>query len=76
MQPILTLNLATGLGSRVLRDALPHATIGTTNYFTPPIGSGQGPLAAVAERAADAVLTEPFSNLSSGSGTRGAKRRS
>ena len=53
-------NLATGLGSGLLRDAVPHASIGTTNYVTPPLGSGPGPLAAVAERAADAVLNRAF----------------
>ena len=53
-------NLATGLGSRVLRAAVPHAHIGTTNYVSPAIGSGPGSLAGVAERAADAVLNRAF----------------
>ncbi|GAA4409202.1 GH1 family beta-glucosidase [Fodinibacter luteus] len=53
-------NLATGLGSRALRAADPDATVGTTHYLSPPIGSGPGPLARVAERAADAVLNRAF----------------
>lgn len=53
-------NLATGLGERALRTADPDAVIGTTQYLTPPIGQGPGPLAGMAERAADAVLNRAF----------------
>jgi beta-glucosidase len=53
-------NLATGLGSRALRAADPDGVIGTTQYLTPPIGSGPGPLAGMAERAADAALNRAF----------------
>ncbi len=54
-------NLATGLGSRALRAADPDAVIGTTQYLTAPIGSGPGRhLAAMAQRAADAVLNRAF----------------
>jgi len=53
-------NLATGLGSRALRAADPDAVVGTTQYLSPPIGSGPGRLAGVAERAADAVLNRAF----------------
>lgn len=53
-------NLATGLGSRALRAALPQADIGTTQYLTPPIGRGPGPLADLAARSADAVLNRSF----------------
>ena len=53
-------NLATGLGSRALRAAAPNADIGTTQYLTPPIGSGPGPLADLAARCADAVLNRAF----------------
>jgi beta-glucosidase len=53
-------NLATGLGSRALRAADPDGVIGTTQYLTPPLGSGPGPLAGMAERAADAVLNRAF----------------
>ena len=53
-------NLATGLGSRALRASDPDGVIGTTQYLTPPIGSGPGPLAGVAQRAADAVLNRAF----------------
>lgn len=53
-------NLATGLGSRAVRAADPDAVIGTTQYVSPPIGSGPGRLAGVAERAAHAVLNRAF----------------
>lgn len=53
-------NLAQGLGSRALRAADPDADIGTTQYLTPPVGKGPGPLAAMAERSADAVLNRAF----------------
>lgn len=53
-------NLATGMGERALRTADPDAVIGTTQYLTPPIGKGPGPLAGMAERAADAVLNRAF----------------
>lgn len=53
-------NLATGWGSRALRATLPDADIGTTQYLTPPIGSGFGPLADLAARSADAVLNRAF----------------
>ena len=53
-------NLATGMGERALRTADPDAVIGTTQYLTPPIGQGPGPLAGMAERAADAVLNRAF----------------
>jgi beta-glucosidase len=53
-------NLATGLGSKALRAADPDGVIGTTQYLTPPIGSGPGPLAGMAERAADAALNRAF----------------
>jgi beta-glucosidase len=53
-------NLATGMGSRALRAADPDAVIGTTQYLTPPIGQGPGPLAGMAQRAADAVLNRAF----------------
>lgn len=53
-------NLATGWGSRALRAALPDADIGTTQYLTPPIGKGPGPLGDLAARSADAILNRAF----------------
>lgn len=54
------INLATGLGSRALRAAAPDAVIGTTQYLTPPIGQGPGPLADLAARSADAIINRAF----------------
>ena len=53
-------NLAQGLGSRALRAAAPDADIGTTQYLTPPVGTGPAPLAGLARRSADAVLNRAF----------------
>lgn len=53
-------NLATIFGSQALRAVLPGADIGTTEYLTPPIGQGPGPLADMAARSADAVLNRAF----------------
>jgi beta-glucosidase len=54
-------NLATVWGSQALRAAVPGADIGTTQYLTPPIGSGPtDSLANLAARCADAVLNRAF----------------
>ncbi|MCB0916319.1 MAG: beta-glucosidase [Actinobacteria bacterium] len=53
-------NLATVWGSHALRSATSGADIGTTQYLTPPVGGGPGPLADLAARSADAVLNRAF----------------
>lgn len=63
-------NLATGLGSRALRSALPGADIGTTQYLTAPVGAGPGPaaLSELAARSADAVINRAFVDPIAGRG--------
>jgi beta-glucosidase len=53
-------NLATAEGARALRAVTPGAIVGTTNYLSPVIASGPGPLAALAERSGDALVNRLF----------------
>ena len=55
-------NLATAEGARAARAASPRsdASIGTTQYLSPVLASGVGPLAGIAERSADALVNRLF----------------
>jgi len=54
-------NLATAEGVRSARAATPQpASIGTTQYLSPVLASGIGPLAGIAERSADALVNRLF----------------
>ena len=54
-------NLATAEGARAARAASPvPASVGTTQYLSPVLASGIGPLADVAERSADAMVNRLF----------------
>ena len=55
-------NLATVEGARAARAASPRsdASIGTTQYLSPVLASGVGPLAGIAERSADALVNRLF----------------
>lgn len=54
-------NLATAAGTHALRAVAPGATVGSTAYLSPTMGSGPGPhLAQRAERAANAMLNRAF----------------
>lgn len=54
-------NLATGEGVRAARAASSRPpTVGTTQYLSPILASGPGPLAGVAERSADAFINRVF----------------
>ena len=58
-------NLATAEGTRAARAAMPAGRsgateVGTTQYLSPILASGIGPLARVAERSADALINRLF----------------
>lgn len=53
-------NMCTALGYRAMKASMPTADIGTTQYLTPALGSGIGPLAGIAERSANAIFNRMY----------------
>lgn len=54
-------NLATAEGARAIRAASSQTpVVGTTQYLSPVLASGPGPLAGIAERSADAFINRVF----------------